>query len=117
MIVERTNNQFWYLVNKQKYKIENGNHINSCEWVKYFSSLLFKDNLQPIQDIHINSCQSNNTVVDYLLNFPFADEEIIRSISKLKNGKAHGKDGIGRNSIRKHVLKYCHFLTFYLIMF
>ena len=80
---------------KKKKHIEKNVYINSDKWVQHFSSSLFKVDKESLSTFGFNQAKIRNGNINVLLNSPITNEEIMYGIRKLKNGKAHGRDGIG----------------------
>ena len=90
--------KFWNLFDKLRSfnKQSHLTTISNAEWVNYFSKLvnnscqLDKD-LENYMDDYINA---NKNIIFNELNFKIRNDEISTAISRLKNGKASGFDGI-----------------------
>ena len=92
-LVNSRNNprQFWSMIkNSSKQSIVSVN-INASTWLNYFEQLLYKENQTPLSDLNINMFETDENA-DNILNCLFTEEEVRKSISKLKFGKSQGKD-------------------------
>ena len=86
---------FWSTLKRETNKTESFCSVKPNDWATYFQSLLFKDNQASITGLANPTEAPDDVLVDGILNMPISNEEIEKSIDKLKLGKAHGVDGIG----------------------
>ena len=69
------------------------NPIPVCEWIKYFTTLLFDSQVHTALTVEDNPLYFNQEM-DVVLNSEITLDEVQKSILKLKWNKAHGTDGI-----------------------
>jgi exonuclease III len=109
--------QFWELLEKLKVSTTNhphkspGNNISPNDWYDYFKLL----NSIPQQNIDIekrfgetlNTMEKSNIFNE--LCYTITESEVSKAISRLKNGKAVGLDGISNEMIKasQHILLQC----------
>ena len=111
LLMKNSNNpkDFWRTIRPQKVadNISSTMTENNIEtWFNYFKSLLHKDGQIDIKERHWNADQTDNEY-GLILNAPITHDEVIKSILKLKNGKACGKDGITAEFYKSS----CHFVS------
>ena len=97
--------EFWKLVNKLKgAKKENSNPIPMDEWETYFKSLhqtSLVTNPNEAFTKYVNDMLKFNTgIKSDLLDAPIDSGELLRSVKKLKKGKASGPDDIMNEMIK-----------------
>ena len=71
--------------------------IKASTWLSYFEQLLHKDNQRPLSELDVNLFRVEDNV-DQMC--PFTNENVGKSIFKLKLNKSQGKDGIGAEFYR-----------------
>ena len=86
--------RFWSLIKFNNKANSFNNEIKAAAWLDYFESLLYKENQEALSMLDLSMFDINSNSEE-LLNSPISNEEILRSIYKLKEGKAQGIDGVG----------------------
>lgn len=96
LILARKNPKaFWKLLKDcRRSNISNTPDVDPNSWRDYFRGLLFKEDQPCLLDLEWG-IETVNEEYDQVLNSTITEEEITKSILKIKNGKSQGTDGFG----------------------
>lgn len=94
-LVDARNNPKWFWSMTRNSSKENtvSANISASTWLNYFENLLYKDNQRPLSEINMDLFPLEENA-NQILNCPITNEEVIKSIYKLKIGKSQGIDSI-----------------------